>query len=264
MSRKLPCQKAKPGRWYSFSKNASRPRSHVERVARIGGVDEAAVGLAAAGEDLLVACADSRHLLGADRRVAERRAPVRRALEHRELADRLRDLGDRLHRGRAGPDHGHALVREAHGLVRPQARVPPLAPEVLDAVDPRHGRRRERAERGHEDARAGAQTTLERDVPLPRALVPPRRDGALAEGDVAAQVELVGDELAVAQVLRLTRELLAPAPPAQDFVVEREDVGPALRVEARARVAVPVGSAAAGLCTRTPVRGAQLVERTCR
>ena len=70
-----------------------------------------------------------------------------------------------------------------------------------------------------------------------------RRDAAL-ELDVAAQVELVGDMVEIAQRFRLRGEVLLPVPFLEQFGREREPVGPALGIEAGAGVAVPVPSAA--------------------
>src|SRR5207244_5893021 len=105
--------------------------AHLESLARIGVVDEAAERFAAAGEDVRVRGLDARLGGRVDRAVVERRAPVRGALEHREVADRLGDLGDRLHRGRPGADHRDTLAREAHRLVRPHAGVIGLSAKTL-------------------------------------------------------------------------------------------------------------------------------------
>ena len=67
---------------------------------------------------------------------------------------------------------------------------------------------------------------------------------ARVEGDVAAQVELVGQEFAVAQVLGLAGEMLLPVPFLQHLGREGEAVGPAFRIEACAGIAVPVPGAA--------------------
>jgi hypothetical protein len=61
------------------------PRGHLERGARIGSVDEAAVGLLAAREDLGIAARISFHLRLRNLGVVQRRAPVGRALEHGQV-----------------------------------------------------------------------------------------------------------------------------------------------------------------------------------
>ena len=178
------------------------------------------------------------------RPVVQRRAPVRRALEHREVPDRLGDLGDRLDRGRAGADHRDALAREAHRPMRPRAGMVGLAAKALDARDGRHGRRRQGSDRGDQEPRPRAPAVVALDLPLVGGLVIGDRLYPAIELDVAAQVELVGDEVAVAQRLRLRREVLAPLPLAQDLVGEGVAVGPALGIEPRPGVAVPVPGAA--------------------
>jgi hypothetical protein len=219
-------------------------RRHVGRMAGIGGVDEAAPVLAALREDLVVARADVGHRLGLDLRVAQRRAPVGRALEHREMPHRFGDLGDGLHARGAGADHGDALAFEADGMMRPQAGMPGLALEILDTGNGRHGRRRQRSDRGDEETRSGTASGLERHFPFVGGVIPMRSLHAGVEGDVAAQVELVGQELAVAQILGLAGEMLLPVPFLQHFRREGEAVGPALRIEAGAGIAVPVPGAA--------------------
>jgi hypothetical protein len=94
-------------------------RAHLQRLARIGVVDEAPERLAAAREDLRVARLDAGLAGSVDRTVVKRCAPVRRSLEHRQVPDGLGDLGDGLHRRRSRPDHADALAHEAHRLVRP-------------------------------------------------------------------------------------------------------------------------------------------------
>src|SRR5262249_33791732 len=93
-------------------------------------------------------------------------------------------------------------------------------------------------------------TVFPLDLPLIRGLVVGDCLDPAVELDVAAEIELVGDEVAVAQSLRLSREVLAPFPLAQDLLGEGVAVGPALGVEPGTRVAVPVpgaADAAAGL-----------------
>ncbi len=60
---------------------------NLQRLARIGLVDEAGAGLPAALEDLGVGGLDLLLLLRGDAPVVQRRRPVGRALEHREMAD---------------------------------------------------------------------------------------------------------------------------------------------------------------------------------
>src|SRR6266851_7423111 len=62
--------------------------------------------------------------------------------------------------------------------------------------------------------------------------------------DVPAQVKLVRDIIEVALVLRLAGIMFLPVPCLQEFLREGIAVGVTLRVEARARVAIPVPGAA--------------------
>src|SRR5215475_14807279 len=84
----------------------------------------------------------------------------------------------------------------------------------------------------------------ERHVLTPRLLAPVGGGHAAPKLDVTAQVELVGDVVEIAQRLRLAREMLGPVPFVEQFLREGEAVGIALRIEARAGVAVPVPGAA--------------------
>src|SRR5437870_4975778 len=70
-----------------------------------------------------------------------------------------------------------------------------------------------------------------------------RRDAAL-ELDVATQVKLVGDIVQIALGLGLTGEVFLPIPFLQEFLRKRVAIGPALRIEACAGIAVPVPGAA--------------------
>jgi len=79
-------------------------------------------------------------------------------------------------------------------------------------------------------------------------------DDALAELDVGLKVEAFGAELEVAQDLVLLRIALGPVPFLQQVLVERVTVDVAVRVAARAGIAIPVPGAAAavaGLDTMT-------------
>ena len=77
-----------------------------------------------------------------------------------------------------------------------------------------------------------------------RRLATARQDLRIIEPDVAAQVELVRDMVQIALGVRLRREVLVPVPLLEQLLRERVTVGPALRVETRARIAVPVPGAA--------------------
>ena len=179
-----------------------------------------------------------------DLAVVQGRAPVGRALEHGQVAGGLGDLLDGLHAGGAGADHRDPFAGEAHRLMRPARGVVGLALEGLDALDARHGRRRQGADRGDQEARAVAAAVLDRDVPVAGLLPVVRRAHAAVEADVGAQAELVGDEVEIAQRLGLGREMLGPVPFVEQLLGKGIAVGVAFGIEARARIAIPVPGAA--------------------
>ena len=115
---------------------------------------------------------------------------VRPALEDGEMAGGLRDFLDHLNAGRPGPDDGHPLAREGHGMVRPPARVVGFAGKRLHARDVGHGRRRERADRCDQELRACPTAILENDLPgIPGFVVRCAGDPAI-ELNVPPQVDL--------------------------------------------------------------------------
>ena len=219
-------------------------RRHLEGAARVRRVQEAGVAVPAALEHLGIACLDGALLLRGHGAVVQRRAQIRGALENGEVRGGLRHFLDCLHAGRAGADHRHPLAREAHRLMRPSVGVEGLALEALQSLDARQGRRRKRPDGGDQEARSMAVPIFQDHIPAPPFLLPVRRRHAAVELDVAAQVELVGDVVEVAQRLRLGREMLGPVPLVQQLLREGEAVGIALGVEARPRIPVPVPCAA--------------------
>ncbi len=219
-------------------------RRHLEGAARVRRVDEAGEGFLAALEELGVVGLDPGLGLRVDRAVVQRLAPVRRALEYREVPRGLGHLGDGLHAGGAGADHRHALACEAHRLVRPRGGMERLALERVDARNARHGRRRERADGRDQEARAVPAAVLQGHLPGAGVVLVVRGSHPALELDVAAQVELVGDVVEIAQRLRLRREMLRPVPFLQQLLGEGVLVGVALGIEARAGIAVPVPGAA--------------------
>ena len=64
------------------------------------------------------------------------------------------------------------------------------------------------------------------------------------EGDVLAEIKFLSDEIQIAQRIRLGGEVFRPFPFLQQFFGKRIAIGPALGIETRARVAVPIPSAA--------------------
>src|SRR5262249_40505936 len=149
-------------------------RGHLEGAAGVGRVDEAGGSLPAALEDGGIRPVDLRHLRLRDGPVVQRGAPVWAALEHGEVARRLRDLGDGLDPGGAGADDGHALPLEGHRMLGPEPGVVGLAAIVLHAGNTGQGRRGQWTDRGDEIARATAGAAFQADLP-PLAILVPRR-----------------------------------------------------------------------------------------
>ncbi|MBA7472498.1 hypothetical protein ES707_07825 [subsurface metagenome] len=207
-------------------------------------MQETARRTGASSEDIVIARTDVGHLLIGDRAVVERRAPVRTALEHRELANLVGDLRDQLDSGGAGADHGDLLAFEIDRLVRPIKGVERASPKILYAFDPRHGRRRQQTDGEHDEAAGQLAAVADFHLPeIARLVELHGLDGAV-ELHVFAQIELVGDVVQIPQVLGLAGEALLPVPFVEQFLRERKAVGVALGIEAAAGIAVPVPGAA--------------------
>jgi hypothetical protein len=207
-------------------------------------VDEAAGGELAQLEDLVVATPDVVHLGLVDGPVVERGAPVGLALEHGEVAHLVGDLGDELHRGGAGADHGYPLAGQVDRVVGPVVGVEPLALEVVDALDAGHDRGRQHPHGGDQEAAAHGPTVAQLKAPGVGVLVPGAGLDSDVELDVGPQVEAVGHMVEVGQGLVAGGEVLAPVPLVEQLLGERVAVGVALGVEPAAGVAVVVPGAA--------------------
>src|SRR4029079_7128438 len=138
---------------------------------RVCRVSEAGKGLAAAREYLGIAGLDFLLRFGVDLTVVQRRCPIRRSLEHGEMSDLAGNGLDRLDARGAGADHGDALAGEIHRLLWPAGGVEGFALETVTPLDARQCRRRERADRGDQEAGAVAAAVLQRNRPAPRVLV---------------------------------------------------------------------------------------------
>ena len=203
-------------------------------------MDEASDRPLAVFEDLIVVGADLHHLFVGDRRVAERRAPVRAPLEDEELVDLVRDLGDHLDPGRPRPDHADAAAGERDLFLGPVIGVERVALVLLHPRVSGRSRRGQGTEGGDHEVRGVDLAALEVDPPRPIGLVPRHRGDPRFEAHVAAQVEFVRDEVQVPEVLRLGREALLPVPLFEQLLRERVAVGVALRIEAAAGIPVAV------------------------
>ena len=146
--------------------------------------------------------------------------------------------------GSAGADHRDPLALEPDRFLRPVMGVAGLALERVDTGNARHGRRRQHADCGDQEARGVAAAVVEEDVPAPRVLLIMRGGHAAVEPNVAPQVELVRDIIQIPLVFGLTREVLLPVPFLEQLLGKGIAVGPAFGIEAGAGIAVPVPGAA--------------------
>src|SRR5205085_2625051 len=159
-------------------------------------------------------------------------------------ADLRGDGLDGLHAGGAGADYGDALAGKVDRLLGPARGVEGFSLEGVAPLDAGQGRRRERADRGDEEAAGMLAAILQREAPASRVLLIDRRANPAPELDVAPQVEFFGDMDAVAERLRLAGKMLGPFPFVQQLLREGKAVGVALGIEARTGIAVPVPGAA--------------------
>ena len=147
--------------------------------------------------------------------VVGRPEPRWRALEHEQLADLGRDLGDELHRARAGADHGDALAAEIDVVVPPR-RVERRTRERVAPGDVGERRPVELADRADDrvrldrlvgDRRACATSTVQTRV-LRRTTSPTRT--SVPNRMCVAQVERVGAAAEVVEQHVLRREVQRP------------------------------------------------------
>jgi hypothetical protein len=169
--------------------------------------------------------------------VSDRRDPLRRALEHGEVARHLGERRHHLHARGAVADHADPLAFELHAVI-PGRGVELRSLELLEAVDLGVPPLVERAAGRDEDVDGGllAATRLDRPAPL---LVAGARDLRI-ERNVGQEAVLLGHVLEVGQDLGPRREAAAPVQ------VRLEAVG----VEERGHVAGEAGRPAT-----TPSRG---------
>src|SRR5690554_5248948 len=156
----------------------------------------------------------------------------------------LGDDGDNLDRRRAGADNADALAREVDALMRPVIGMKGWPLEIIDAGKQRQRRLREETERHNNEAAGQPPPVTHTQVPEIGVRVEMRRFNLAVELHVIAQIELVGDEVEIAQILRLAGEALLPVPFLEDFPREGIAVGVTLGIEAASGVTVVVPGAA--------------------
>src|SRR3954451_2868900 len=192
-----------------------------------------------------------------DRAGGLREAPDGRALEDGERFDGGRDLGDDLHRRRAGPDDRDPLVRQVHAVV-PAGGVHHDPCVVVDARDIGFLRLGEHAGRA-DDVAGGERLAVGRleapDVVVlveDRTLDPPPQPQPRAQAVLVDQILRVGLQLVARRVdARPVRALVEG-----ELVAERRDVDG----DARIRVPVPGPADALSLLDDDEVVEAGLVE----
>jgi len=133
-------------------------------------------------------------------------------LENGEVADGLGDGLDGLHAGKRRSRSPPPVGREVDRLMRPSSGVKGLAlnvstPSIRGRVGVESGPMAVIRKRVRKRCRAASAM-----FSAARILVKDGSSDLAAELDVAAQVELVGDEIEVAQRFRLAGEMLGPVP----------------------------------------------------
>src|SRR5690348_9647815 len=184
----------------------------LEGVARVEVVGKAGGGFANSLVNFRVGGLEPALRLRVDQPIPQRRTVIRRALENREMGDLLRDYRYELDGGGARPDYSDALAGEVRLFLRPFAGV---IRDALEALNPfKRGRviSGQDADRRDEKLCARTLAIVDLDFPAMRLFVVDRRGDPGIELDVRAQIELVGDIIEVALVLRLTGEMLLPIP----------------------------------------------------
>jgi hypothetical protein len=168
---------------------------------------------------------------------------VRRALKYGQLLRLACDQRNRLDSRRPRADHRHALAAEVDVLVRPAAGEIDLALEPLGPRDVRDLWLRQTAGGHHVVTAANVLVGLRAQLPALDRRIPASSRHARTKIDVAAQIVALGDELDVAQDLRLGRVLLGPGPGVLQLRIEAVRVVGGRNIAARPRIAIPVPGA---------------------
>ena len=129
----------------------------------------------------------------------------------------LGHLRDELDRSSSGADDGHPHVGEVDVVLGPVRRVERQALEVVDTINLGQDGHRKWTDSGDQELGTGSEPVLGLDIPACRCGVVSGRGYSALETHIAAQIELVGHELQVAEILRLGREPLLPIPLGQNL-----------------------------------------------
>ncbi len=192
--------------------------------------------------------------------VGSRRDPRGGPLEHGQLADDRSDLGDQLHRARAGADHGHALAREIDRRI-PPGRMERRTGEAVAALDVRISRLVELPHGAHDrvgnEGLLGAVGPPDAHRPGQVVVRPVGGQHLGRELDVFADAEHIGAllEVAVQHVLRreVERPVVTLCEGVAVVVVRVVDATPRIRV-------LPPGAADAGVLVDDHERHARLLQ----
>lgn len=180
----------------------------------------------------------------AQRPVTRRHTVIRGALEHVQLRCGLGDDRNRLDARGSRANDGDALAGEVHRFVRPGRGVVDLPGEGIQTGERRSHRRRQRAGGHHAEPGGDALARLGGHRPAQLHFVEHGGIHAGVQGDVAAQIQPVGDPIDVGQNLGLGGVLLRPIPLPLQRVGERVAVVHALDVASGPGIAVEVPGAA--------------------
>ncbi len=156
----------------------------------------------------------------------------------------FRDHRRGLDAGRAGADQSHPLAGEIHAFMRPAPGMVPLPGEAVPPGYVGDISGGNTANGGDEETGDEAFAALSGHGPEIAGRI---ERGALDAGielDVLPQTETVGDMIEIAADFLMAGIALAPLPFLLQFLGEGIRIGKTLRIAARARVAVPVPSAA--------------------
>jgi len=176
----------------------------------------------------------------AERPVVGRYAVGWCALEHGQMARGLRHYRRCLNAGRAGANLTDTFAGEINPFVGPLRGVIPVAFEIFESRNVGYIGRRQTSNRCDEVGCRESFSRLGLYVPTVHGLVVVSPGDTGVQEDISHQVEFSGDVAHITHDFRLFRIAFRPFPLFNQFLGKKVAIGVALRVTARARVAVPV------------------------